>query len=61
MAKTENIASTEEKRFSKARIIKDGKFKEYTDIVSVVLEDDKKYSLTEVQAEIDKFLKRKVN
>lgn len=61
MAKTENIASAEEKKFSKERIIKDGKFKEYTDIVSVVLEDGKKYSLTEVQAEIDKFLKRKVN
>lgn len=61
MAKTENTANTAEKKFSKARIIKDGTFSNYIDIVNAVLDDNKEYSLTEVQSEIDKFLKRKVN
>lgn len=58
MSKAETKA---EKKFSKARIIKDGVFADRIDIVSVVLEDGKEYSLTEVQQEIDRFLKRSVN
>lgn len=52
---------TEVKRFKKARIIKDGQFNDYKDILNVVLDDSKEYSLTEVKSEINKFLKRKVN
>ena len=58
MSKTEG---TTEKKFSKARIIKDGAFNDYVDIVNVVLDNNKEYSLTEVRMEIEKFLKRKVN
>lgn len=61
MAKTENSADTAEKKFSKARIIKDGTFDSHIDIINAVLDDNREYSLTEVQSEIDKFLKRKVN
>lgn len=58
MAKTE---TTTEKKFPKARIVKDGVFNDYIDIINVVLSDDKEYTLAEVQSEVDKFLKRRVN
>ena len=45
----------------KDEILKSKKFKNRVDLIRVILQDNKSYTLEEVQKEIDKFMKRRVN
>ncbi len=47
-------------KYGKNDIIKSNKFAEYVDVLHVILEDDKLYSVDEVKSLIEKFLKGKV-
>ncbi|PAE20503.1 hypothetical protein CHH80_10850 [Bacillus sp. 7504-2] len=47
-------------KFSKKQILSSANFKERRDLLTVLLNDDKKYSIKEVEQEIDKFMKKKV-
>ena len=57
--KTEKVKTTESK-FSKEQLLKSKKYSNRKDLLGVLLEDDKEYSFAEVDAEIDKFMKRGV-
>lgn len=46
--------------FSKEQLIKSSKYKHSIDLVSVLLEDGKRYSLEEVNKMIDKYMKGSV-
>lgn len=46
--------------FSKEQILKSNKFKDKRDILSVLLEDDKKYKLSDVESMIVDFLNKEV-
>lgn len=59
--KSENASGNTEKKYRKARILKDGKFARYTDILNVVLDDNGEYTLDEVMEKTEKFLARRVN
>ena len=61
MPKKENEIKKEDVKFTKDQIIKSKKFKNRVDLIRVILQDDKSYTLEEVQKEIDKFMKRRVN
>lgn len=51
---------TKELLFTKAQICEAQKYKTHIDIVSALLEDDKKYTFEQVDKVIDKFLKGRV-
>jgi hypothetical protein len=57
LAKEKNVS---EAKFSKTQILSSANFRERRDLLSVLLEDDQKYSIKEVEQEIDKFMKKKV-
>lgn len=57
--KTEKVKTTESK-FSKKQLLKSKKYSNRKDLLGVLLEDDKEYTFIEVDAEIDKFMKRGV-
>lgn len=61
MPKKENETKKEDVKFTKEQILKSKKFKNRVDLIRVILQDDKSYTLEEVQKEIDKFMKRRVN
>lgn len=61
MPKKENEIKKEDVKFTKEQILKSKKFKNRVDLIRVILQDDKSYTLEEVQKEIDKFMKRRVN
>ena len=61
MPKKENETKKEDVKFTKDQIIKSKKFKNRVDLIKVILQDNKSYTLEEVQKEIDKFMKRRVN
>lgn len=61
MPKKENEIKKEDVKFTKDQIIKSKKFKNRVDLIKVILQDNKSYTLEEVQKEIDKFMKRRVN
>ena len=46
--------------FSKEQILKSNRFKDKRDILSVLLEDDKKYKLSDVESMIVDFLNKEV-
>ena len=46
--------------FSKEQILKSNKFKDKRDILSALLEDDKKYKLSDVESMIVDFLNKEV-
>lgn len=48
----------EENKFNKEQLKNSETFKQYTDILSAFLEDDKYYTLNEVKEIIDNFLKK---
>lgn len=48
-------------KFSKEQIIQSKKFRNRVDILNVILDNNKTYSLEEVEKEINKFMKGKVN
>ena len=51
---------TKELLFTKAQLCEAQKYKTHIDIVSALLEDDKKYTFEQVDKVIDKFLKGRV-
>lgn len=57
------MAGTEKKKqtFVKAQIVSAKKYEDDIDIVNALLEDDKPYTLAEVDNIIDEFKKGKVN
>lgn len=61
MPKKENETKKEEVKFTKEQILKSKKFKNRVDLIRVILQDNESYTLEEVQKEIDKFMKRRVN
>lgn len=61
MSKKENEIKKEDVKFTKEQILKSKKFKNRVDLIRVILQDNESYTLEEVQKEIDKFMKRRVN
>lgn len=61
MPKKENEIKKEDVKFTKEQILKSKKFKNRVDLIRVILQDNESYTLEEVQKEIDKFMKRRVN
>ena len=61
MPKKENETKKEDVKFTKEQILKSKKFKNRVDLIRVILQDNKSYTLEEVQKEKDKFMKRRVN
>lgn len=61
MPKKENEIKKEDVKFTRDQIVKSKKFKNRVDLIKVILQDNKSYTLEEVQKEIDKFMKRRVN
>ncbi len=61
MPKKENETKKEDVKFTKEQILKSKKFKNRVDLIRVILQDNECYTLEEVQKEIDKFMKRRVN
>ena len=61
MPKKENEIKKEDVKFTKEQILKSKKFKNRVDLIRVILQDNECYTLEEVQKEIDKFMKRRVN
>lgn len=61
MPKKENETKKEDVKFTKEQILQSKKFKNRIDVIKVILQDNKSYTLEEVQKEIDKFMKRRVN
>lgn len=57
--KKEEIKTTESK-YSKEQLLKSKKYSNRKDLLGVLLDDKKEYSFVEVDAEIDKFMKRGV-
>ena len=57
--KKEKIKTTESK-YSKEQLLKSKKYSNRKDLLGVLLDDKKEYSFAEVDAEIDKFMKRGV-
>lgn len=51
---------TTESKFSKEQLLKSKKYANRKDLLGVLLDDKKEYSFTEVDAAIDKFMKRGV-
>lgn len=61
MPKKENETKKEDVKYTKEQILKSKKFKNRVDLIRVILQDNESYTLEEVQKEIDKFMKRRVN
>lgn len=57
--KKEEIKTTESK-YSKEQLLKSKKYFKRRDLLGVLLDNKKEYSFAEVDAEIDKFMKRGV-
>ena len=47
-------------KFSKNQFLDSEKFKKYYDVVSVVLEDNKLYTISETEKKINDFIKKEV-
>ena len=58
--KKEKLVNEIEILFSKEQILKSNRFKDKRDILSVLLEDDKKYKLSDVESMIVDFLNKEV-
>lgn len=48
-------------KYSKEQIIESKKFKSRVDVLKVILDENKTYTIAEVENEINKFMKGKVN
>lgn len=48
-------------KYSKEQIIESKKFKSRVDVLNVILDENKTYTIAEVESEINKFMKGKVN
>ena len=59
--KKENVENkSEETKFVKSQIISSDKYKNRADLLNVLLEDDKEYTLSEIEKKIEDFLGREV-
>ena len=59
--KKENVENkSEETKFVKSQIISSDKYKNRADLLSVLLEDDKEYTLSEIDKKLEDFLGREV-
>lgn len=58
--KKEKLVNEIEILFSKEQILKSNRFKDKRDILSALLEDDKKYKLSNVESMIVDFLNKEV-
>ncbi|MGY0393973.1 hypothetical protein [Fusobacterium sp. SYSU M8A802] len=60
MDKEKEEVKTTELKYSKEQLLKSKKYYNRRDLIGVLLDDKTEYSFTEVDAEIDKFMKRGV-
>ena len=51
---------SEETKFVKSQIISSDKYKNRADLLNVLLEDDKEYTLSEIDKKLEDFLSREV-
>ena len=59
--KKENVENkSEETKFVKSQIISSDKYKNRADLLNVLLEDDKEYTLSEIEKKLEDFLSREV-
>lgn len=59
--KKENVENkSEETKFVKTQIISSDKYKNRADLLNVLLEDDKEYTLSEIDKKLEDFLGREV-
>ena len=59
--KKENVENkSEETKFVKSQIIGSDKYKNRADLLNVLLEDDKEYTLSEIEKKLEDFLSREV-
>ncbi len=56
-----NNEETAVSKFSKQQIIKSKRFRNRVDVLNVILDENKQYTLEDVEKEINKFMKGKVN
>lgn len=61
MADKKKLQTKIENRFTKEQVLASKKIAYSKDLINAILDDGKTYTLKEVDAEINKFLKRKVN
>ena len=57
---TKSKESTNEVAFTKAQLLKSKKYIHQTDVLSVILEDGKNYTIKEVEKLVDGFMKKEV-
>ena len=59
--KKENIENkSEETKFVKSQIVSSDIYKNRADLLNVLLEDDKEYTLSEIEKKLEDFLSREV-
>lgn len=58
MTKTKTV---EQSKFTKLQVYKSEKYKNRKDLINVLLEDDKTYTVKEIDELIKKFLERKID
>lgn len=59
--KKENVPVRDaEKKFTKEQLLKSQKYRHQRDLLSALLEDNKRYSVAEVNKKIKEFLERKM-
>lgn len=56
-----NKIQSKENRYTKIQVLASKKISYSKDLINAILDDGKTYTLKEVDAEMNKFLKRKVN
>lgn len=61
MTKKNTEIKKETIKFTKEQIVNSKKFKNRVDLIRFILDDNKTYTIEEVQKEIEKFMKRRVN
>ncbi len=57
---TKSKESTNEVSFTKSQLLKSKKYVHQTDVLNVILEEDKNYTIKEVEKLIDGFMKKEV-
>mgnify|MGYP006992982978 FL=1 len=60
MVKTEDAAKTAAPKFSKAQLLRSARYETRRDLVGALLKDGVKYSIEEVDAAIETYMKGKV-
>lgn len=59
--KKENVENkSEETKFVKSQVVSSDKYKNRADLLNVLLEDDKEYTLSEIDKKLEDFLSREV-